>query len=151
MYIEDHWTEGGGGSNLFSTPTPPPTRCKVEPRFSCEEIVAHFKLFFPRIDWNAFLKRGISCIYFLHVCIQYCSDFFFWKEGLLQTFLTSWRRIPMEKKFVNNTNLFAKIYGLYLNYKTITKVQVLPCFHQISFNTKFVNFVVKVIHEIKYV
>lgn len=79
-----------------------------------------------------------------------CSDFFF-KEGLLQTFLTSWRRITMGEKIVNNTNLFAKIYGLYLYYKTITKVQVLPCFHQISFNTKFVNFVVKVIHEIKYV
>lgn len=31
----------------------------------------------------------------------------------------------MEKKIVNNKNLFAKISGLYLNYKTITKVHVL--------------------------
>lgn len=58
-----------------------------------------------------------------------CSDFFF-KERLLQTFLTSWRRITMGKKIVNNTNLFAKIYGLHLYYKTITKVQVLPCLRQ---------------------
>lgn len=36
----------------------------------------------------------------------------------------------MEKKIVNNKNLFAKISGLYLNYKTITKVHVLPCLRQ---------------------
>lgn len=121
---------GVGGSILFPTPTPPPTRCKVEPRFSCEEIVAHFKLFFPRIDWNAFLKRGISCIYFLHVCIQYYSDFFL-KRRIASDFSNLLEKNnTMEKKIVNNKNLFAKISGLYLNYKTITKVHVLPCLRQ---------------------
>lgn len=130
MYIEDHWTEGGGGSILFPAPTPPPTRCKVEPRFSCEEIVAYFKLFFSRIDWNTFLKRGISCIYFLHVCIQYYSDFFL-KRRIASDFSNLLEKNnTMEKKIVNNKNLFAKISGLYLNYKTITKVHVLPCLRQ---------------------
>lgn len=122
---------GVGGSILFPTPTPPPTRCKVEPRFSCEEIVAYFKLFFfPHRLKCIFKKR-----YFLHIFSTCMHTVLFWFFFLKRRIASDFSNLleknnTMEKKIVNNKNLFAKISGLYLNYKTITKVHVLPCLRQ---------------------